>query len=128
MDADFHFHEWAFLARTDAEAFERRRARLLEAFLSESAQRRPALESLQREIDRQRAAAASPEEAVAAISGMMCNSFCTLVGELRELRSELKRLDCLGDAVGASESGGSRPATGVPGEAIRSDRRLMSRC
>lgn len=117
MDADFHFHEWAFLARTDAQAFERRRLRLLESFLSESGQRRPALESLQREIERQRAAAASPEEAVAAISGMMCNSFCTLVGELRELRSEIQKLDSLSSAVGVSDAGGGKCSAASPGNA-----------
>ena len=115
MDADFHFHEWAFLARTDAQAFERRRLRLLEAFLSESGQRRPGLELLQREIDRQRASAANPQAAVAAISGMMCNSFCTLIGELRELRCEIAKLDRLSSAVGASDAGEGSCSAASPG-------------
>jgi len=127
MDTDFHFHEWAFLARTDAQAFERRRLRLLEAFLSEAGHRRPLLESLQREIDRERAAAAGPEAAVAAISGMMCNSFCTLLGELGTLRSELKRLHVFSDLAVASDAGGSEPSPASPGDATPSGSCMMSR-
>lgn len=92
MSTDFHFNEWAFLSKTDALAFERKRLRLLEEFMIRSGSHRQALQSLQVEIDRRRAAAANPEQAVAAISAMMCDSFSTLVAELGELRSELTKL------------------------------------
>ena len=65
---------------------------LIEAFLRRSGRHRRFLEALQQEIDQRRATAASPEEAVAAISGMMCNSFYALIDELGGLRSELTKL------------------------------------
>ena len=103
MDTDFHFHEWAFLAQADAQAFERRRTALIEEFLRRSGHHRPLLESLQYEIDQQRRAAATPDEAVVAISSMMCSSFCSLIGEIGGLRRELKRLrDLSAPLVGES--------------------------
>ena len=92
MDMDFHFHEWAFLSRVDANAFERRRQDLIEDFLRRSGRHRANLESLQREIDVRRATAGNPQEAVAAIAGMMCHSFSHLITELGGLRNELRRL------------------------------------
>ena len=95
MKTDFHFHEWAFLARTDAAAFERRRKLLLEEFLFGVGPHRQKLLRLQAEVDRRRAASDTPQQAVAAISGMMCHSFCALVGELGSLRKEMLRLQSL---------------------------------
>ena len=105
MDTDFHFHEWAFLAQADADAFERRRKDLIESFLRRTGKHRHLLEPLQREIDQLRAQAASPDEAVIAISGMMCNSFHTLINELSGLRGELLRL-----RTAATPLGEGRPA------------------
>ena len=103
MAIDFHFHEWAFLSQTDAQAFERRRASLLADFLRQAGTSRPMLDSLQRNIDQQRQAAKSPEQAVAAISGMMCSSFITMVDELKLLSDQLKKLHGRCAPVAASD-------------------------
>ncbi len=93
MDADYHFSEWAFLAKTDPEAFERRRRACIEQFLEQSGHRRARLEALQATIDAECEMAATPREAMLAVSRMMCNSLAelhlamaTLSGEFRNLR------------------------------------------
>lgn len=92
MATDFHFQEWAFLAQIDAQAFERRRRQLLAQFLRDCGHRRPQLERLQRTIDQQRRTAETPEAAVAAISQLMCTSFCTLLEEVAGLSEEVRKL------------------------------------
>lgn len=93
MDADYHFSEWAFLAKTDPDAFERRRRARIEQFLGQTGRSRARLEALQATIDAECEMAANPREAMLAVSRMMCNSLAelhlamtTLSGEFRSLR------------------------------------------
>lgn len=95
MDLDVHFNEWAFLAQADPEVFERRRCETINGFLSRSGTRRPHLEALQSRIDAQRKLAATPEEAVVAISALMCESLAALGGEIVKLYADLNEIKTL---------------------------------
>jgi hypothetical protein len=97
MDPDhLHFNEWAFMAKTDPEVFERCRERCINEWLSRTGKHRPCLEALQSKIDAERKRAGSPQQAVAAISEMMCASLCELAGELKCLSDDLKSLESRG--------------------------------
>lgn len=93
MELDFYFNEWAFLARTDPELFERRRREFVDAFVNSSGEHKPRLESLQREIDHQRELAATPERAVVVISKLMCESLSDLGEKMTTLLDDLKELE-----------------------------------
>ena len=105
MKSDFHFHEWAFLAQVDPQAFERRRSQLLDEFVRASGPHRPQLEALQRQIDQLRRAAANPDEAVVSICGLMCESFQVLMEEIVCLRSGLEKLELLASATALAGTG-----------------------
>jgi hypothetical protein len=92
MNLDFYFNEWAFLAKADPEVFERRREQYIAKFLSQSGIHRRRLELLQAKIDRERELAATPQQAVVAISGLMCASLAELAGEMSTLTTDLKNL------------------------------------
>lgn len=92
MDQDLYFNEWAFLARTDPEIFERRRKEYIGSFLSGTGVHRPRLEALQARIDAQRSLADTPEEAVMAISTLMCDSLADLAGKMKNLCTDLRDL------------------------------------
>jgi hypothetical protein len=92
-ELDFHFSEWCFLARVDPDAFERRRLRLIEDFISHSGGQRPRLESLQAAIDGEREKAGSATEALLMLSRKMCGSLWLLQEELNELSDDLHRLE-----------------------------------
>jgi len=69
------FDAWAALAARDPQAFEQKRAELLEAFLQHvPAERRPRLQRLQWRIDRTRELAPNPLSACVQISQMMWDS------------------------------------------------------
>ena len=92
MDLDVSFNEWAFMAKTDPEVFERCRERCINGFLSSSGRHRQRLQALQSRIDGQRKLANSPQEAVVAISEMMCESLRDLAHELSDLSGEMGSL------------------------------------
>lgn len=76
---DFNFDEWSALAREDAEAFERRRQKLIEDMLAaapERVQRR--LRGLQFQIDLERERAGTPLGAAVRLNSMMWASFAEL--------------------------------------------------
>lgn len=89
---DFFFEEWAFLAKVDPEAFERRRRKVIDEFLSNSGRQRALGEQLQREIDAVRGRAGEPLEALLAISGMLYEHLGFLGEELHVLRDAVGRL------------------------------------
>jgi hypothetical protein len=89
---DFYFNEWAFLAKSDPELFEQRRQEYIAAFLSQSGAHRQQLQVLQSKIDQQRKQAATPEQALAAISELMYASLAELAGEMSNLADDLKCL------------------------------------
>ena len=71
----FDFDDWASLALRDPEAFEARRAELIEEFLSEQPEeRRMRLRRLQWRIDRERERSGTPLAACIRISRMMWDS------------------------------------------------------
>jgi len=92
MDTEVHHNEWAFLARTDPEVFERRRKRCIEDFLGESHTHRPQLEALQARIDAARQDAPTPLDAVIAITALMCRSAGELATQLGSLHTDLVEL------------------------------------
>lgn len=89
---DFFFEEWAFLAKVDPEAFERRRRKVIDEFLGNSGRQRALGEQLQREIDAVRGRAGEPLEALLAISGMLYEHLGFLGEELHALRDAVGRL------------------------------------
>ncbi len=93
MEFDFYFNEWAFLARTDPELFERRRREFVDGFVNSGGEHKPHLEALQREIDHQRELAATPERAVVVISELMCASLSNLGEKMTTLLDDLKDLE-----------------------------------
>lgn len=105
MDLNIYFNEWAFLAKTDPELFERRRETYIEQLLIGSGTHRPQLETLQARIDANRALLASPEEAALAITVLMCESLGNLACEVQCLSSALHEL---------------APPPGAPGQSRRS--------
>lgn len=92
MNLDFHFNEWVFLAKADPELFEQRRRQAIARFLNQSGVHRQRLEVLQSKIDRERERADSPQQAVVAISGLMCASLAELAGGMTALTKDLKQL------------------------------------
>ena len=101
MDPDVYFNEWAFMAKADPEVFEQRREDCINELLSKSGQHRQQLQALQSRIDAQRKLANSPLDAVAAISGLMCNSLCDLARVLSSLSVDLEEM-----GPGSVEAGG----------------------
>ncbi|HEX5394386.1 MAG TPA: DUF3135 domain-containing protein [Rhodocyclaceae bacterium] len=89
---DFHFNEWCFLARIDPDAFECRRLRLIEDFLSRSGHHRPRLEALQASIDKERDEAGSTAETLLMLSRKMCGALWLLKEELKELSADLHQM------------------------------------
>ncbi|GBG13332.1 3-hydroxylacyl-ACP dehydratase [Novimethylophilus kurashikiensis] len=89
MDLDFNFNEWAFLAQTNPEGFERYREQYLMQFLRTTGRHRARLEALQASIDVERELAESPEEALLYISQRMCTSLSRLGDEVLELKALL---------------------------------------
>lgn len=92
MDLNIYFNEWAFLAKTDPELFERRREAYIERLLVGSGNHRPQLETLQARIDAKRALLATPEEATLAITVLMCESLGNLACKVKCLSSALNEL------------------------------------
>lgn len=93
FDWDINFDEWATLAATDPEAFERQRAFLVSQVLDHSPERRQErLRGLQWRIDRVRERSATPLAACIRISGMMWDS---VMGEggLVEALQGLRKLE-----------------------------------
>lgn len=89
---DFFFEEWAFLAKVDPEAFERRRRKVIDEFLRNSGRKRALGERLQREIDAVRGRAEEPMQALLAISGMLYEQLGFLGEELHALRNAVGKL------------------------------------
>src|SRR5690348_3408689 len=95
MDLDFNFNEWAFLAKTNPEGFERYREQYIVQFLSTTGMHRPRLEALQSCIDVERELAPTPEDALIAITSKMCQSLSHLGREVQELKSLLPPITTL---------------------------------
>lgn len=91
MDTDFDFHEWASLAKTDPDAFEQRRMKCIDQFISGSGRHRKRLEGLQFKIDAERRLAHTPEKALVVISKMMVRSLNLLGEELKSLSEETNK-------------------------------------
>lgn len=89
MDLDFNFNEWAFLAKTNPEGFERYRAQYIDQFLRSSGKHRRRLEALQSVIDVEREQAPTPEDALFKITQRMCQSLSHLGEEMEELKTLL---------------------------------------
>jgi hypothetical protein len=89
---DIFFEEWAFLARVDPEAFERRRRKVIDEFLSNSGRHRPGAEILQRRIDALRGRSKDPRECLLAISRLMHDQLVCLGDELNSLKNGLGKL------------------------------------
>ena len=86
---EFTFEQWAALARRDPAAFEARRRQVIARFLCESGERRATGEALQREIDAVRRQAATPHDALLAITAMLRAQLAFLGEELGALRQDL---------------------------------------
>jgi hypothetical protein len=94
INTDFHFHEWAFLAQVDPDAFELRRRTVLDQFLRDSSDRQRLLgQGLQREIDAARRMSADPGEALSVISRMLWQQVGFLCEGLNDLSDYVKRLE-----------------------------------
>jgi hypothetical protein len=104
---DFFFEEWAFLARVDPEAFERRRRNLIAEFLAASPRQRALGEALQNRIDQARGRAAEPLEALLAIALM-------LRAELGRLAEKLHALYAVLDEPLVSEKPSAAAASPLP--------------
>lgn len=89
MDLDFNFNEWAFLAKTNPEGFERYREQYIMQFLKTTGAHRARLEALQSCLDVERELAATPEDALLGITRKMCLSLSHLGKEIQELKSLL---------------------------------------
>jgi len=89
MDLDFNFNEWAFMAQTNPEGFERYREQFIGQFISTTGRHRSRLEALQACIDVERELAPTPEDALLVITHKMCQSLETLGSEVQELKSLL---------------------------------------
>ncbi|MFP5344304.1 MAG: DUF3135 domain-containing protein [Gammaproteobacteria bacterium] len=88
FDWDINFDEWATLAATDPEAFERQRASLVSQVLDHSPERRQErLRGLQWRIDKVRERSATPLAACIRISGMMWDSVMGEGGLVESLQS-----------------------------------------
>ncbi|MFZ2268219.1 MAG: DUF3135 domain-containing protein [Azonexus sp.] len=104
---DFFFEEWAFLARVDPEAFERRRRNLIAEFLAASPRQRALGEALQARIDLARGRAAEPLEALLVIAAM-------LRAELGRLAEKLHALYVVLDGPLVSEKPSAAAAPPLP--------------
>lgn len=94
INTDFHFQEWAFLAKVDPEAFEIRRRKVVEQFLQNSSERQRTVgRRLQREIDANRNLIDDPQVALAAISRMLWQQVSFLCDGLNDLSDCMKRLE-----------------------------------
>ncbi len=93
VDTEFHFSEWAFLARVDPDAFERRRRMTIERFLNKSGRQKSLGLTLQREIDAERARAGDSRLAMLAISRMMFRSLAFLGEELSTMCDQMKAIE-----------------------------------
>lgn len=91
-DTDIFFEEWAFLARVDPDAFERRRRKVIDEFLSNSVRRRPGAELLQRQIDALRSRCSDPRQSLLVISRMLHDQLVCLDDELNSLKDGLGKL------------------------------------
>jgi hypothetical protein len=104
----FDFGCWMRLARSDPQAFERRRREVLEAVIRQAAPaRRHRLEGLQCRIDLERRRARTPMAACLRLSSMMWES----VND--ELAPALRRL-VSGDGPTSGPGPGHRSATVIP--------------
>lgn len=113
IDTNFHFHEWAFLAKVDPEAFEIRRRKTLDQFLQDSSDRQRMLgKRLQREIDTERRLAGNPQLALAAISTMLWRQASFLCDGLNDLSDYMKELER------ANVPGALPPAELLPSQAL----------
>lgn len=91
-DTDIFFEEWAFLARVDPDAFERRRRKVIDEFLNSSVRRRPGAELLQRKIDALRGRCTDPAQSLLLISRMLHAQLVCLDDELNSLKDGLGNL------------------------------------
>jgi len=91
-ETDFFFEEWAFLARIDPEAFERRRLKAIDEFLSMSCRQRILGEMLQHQIDATRVQAGNPQAALQALAKMLGDELVFLGEELNLLSDHIDKL------------------------------------
>lgn len=98
MEWDYYFNEWAFLAKADPEAFERRRKQYIDDFLRRTGRHRRRLEALQASIDAERRPEVPPQQTVLALSRMMCASLDELHAAMTGLSADLRQLNRLVDA------------------------------
>jgi hypothetical protein len=88
-DPAFDFNEWAALAQSDPEAFDRRRLASIEALMQGMGEaRRQRLRGLQFRIDMERRRARTPLKACLRLSSMMWDSFHELNAALSRLTAE----------------------------------------
>ena len=99
MAKSFEFQEWASLAQSAPDDFERQRRELIQAFLEESNDEQRRLgANLQREIDYEIRRAGNPQQALAAISKMMWSQLDFLCEELEALSQSMRELDTVTNA------------------------------
>lgn len=103
----FFFEEWAFLARVDPDAFERRRRNVIAEFLAGSSRQRVLGESLQARIDLARGRAAEPQQALLNIFSMLREELGRLCEKLHELHK------VLGESCASEEPSGA-PSPPLP--------------
>lgn len=93
--SELTFEEWVALARTDPEAFEAGRRKLIDQFLENSPRRQRALGmTLQHEIDYERDRAPNPQASLEHITRMLCLQLLFLGEGLQSLRDALRRHAC----------------------------------
>lgn len=86
---DFDWETWSALARTDPEAFEKRRKQALEALIASAPQQqRERLEALQCRIDLERRRSSSPLGACIRLSNLMWERFNELQQALNALTGQ----------------------------------------
>ncbi|MGE5470993.1 MAG: DUF3135 domain-containing protein [Bacteroidota bacterium] len=86
----FFFEEWAFLARVDPEAFERRRQETIASFIRASGSQRAEGERLQAQVDQLRARLPDPRESLLAITQLMYQSVNLLGEKMQSLQTLLR--------------------------------------
>lgn len=91
----YDFDEWAVLARTDPEGYERLRLETIEEVIGKGSGCQRALRGLQWRIDQERRKSRTPLKACISISSMMWDSFY-------ELNDGLNRLKFKGDGASCS--------------------------
>jgi hypothetical protein len=119
MDTNFNFQEWALLAKTSPEAFEKRRRETINEFLSASSdrQRRFGL-GLQREIDFEIKRANNPQAALAVIAKMMWDQVAFLCAEVNTLSTDIRELQ--GNPAVETKKQPDAPAPVATGQSIQS--------